>query len=251
MSATITPQEGLRLYLERLRALGLETLYLTPNARERLAHLTSKRPVRRKRKELTPEEVALRNEQKQRLQTLSQELRDCRLCKLCETRTQVVFGVGSPEADIVFVGEGPGADEDKQGIPFVGKAGQLLTKMIQAMGLEREEVYICNVVKCRPPENRNPAPDEIASCEPFLIQQLERIQPQVIVALGKFAAQTLLRTDTPISRLRGQWRDYRGIPLMPTFHPSYLLHAKGEQQKREKQKVWSDLQQVMELLGLR
>ena len=142
------------------------------------------------------------------------------------------------------MGEGPGEEEDKQGIPFVGAAGQLLTKMIEAMKFSRDTVYICNVVKCRPPGNRNPEPGEIQSCEPFLRAQLRVIKPKVIVALGKFAAQTLLREDTAITRLRGQWRSYEGIDLMPTFHPAYLLRAPDE-----KKKAWMDLQEVMKRLG--
>ena len=175
---------------------------------------------------------------------LRTEIGDCRRCKLCEGRTNLVFGVGNPRAELVFVGEGPGADEDLQGEPFVGKAGQLLTRMIEAMGYRRDEVYICNVVKCRPPGNRNPEPDEIAACEPFLQRQLDAIGPKVIVALGKFAAQTLLREATPITRLRGGWREYRGVPLMPTFHPAYLLRSPAE-----KAKAWADLQLVMTRLG--
>jgi DNA polymerase len=167
-------------------------------------------------------------------------LGDCKRCKLCSGRKNLVFGVGNPKARLVFVGEGPGAEEDNQGIPFVGAAGQLLTKMILAMGYSRDEVYICNVVKCRPPGNRNPEPDEIQSCQPFLEAQLHAIRPEVIIALGKFAAQTLLRTDTPITRLRGQWREYVGIPLMPTFHPAYLLRNPPE-----KKAAWTDLQAVM------
>ncbi len=167
-------------------------------------------------------------------------LGDCRRCKLCSGRKNLVFGVGNPKARLVFVGEGPGAEEDNQGIPFVGAAGQLLTKMILAMGYSRDEVYICNVVKCRPPGNRNPEPDEIQACQPFLEAQLNAIRPEVIIALGKFAAQTLLRTDTPITRLRGQWREYVGIPLMPTFHPAYLLRNPPE-----KKAAWTDLQAVM------
>ena len=183
-------------------------------------------------------------QQRRTLQEIRDELGDCRRCKLCSGRTNIVFGVGSPNAELVFVGEGPGADEDEQGIPFVGKAGQLLTKMIEAMGFEREQVYICNVVKCRPPNNRNPEPDEIDACEPFLRAQLGAIQPKAIVALGKFAAQTLLRDSTPITRLRGSWREYCGIPLMPTFHPAYLLRNPAE-----KKNAWLDLRQVMKFFG--
>jgi DNA polymerase len=172
------------------------------------------------------------------------DLGECRRCKLAGGRRTLVFGVGNPAAELMFVGEGPGADEDAQGEPFVGKAGQLLTKMIEAMGYRREEVYIANVVKCRPPGNRNPEPDEIEACEPFLRAQLEAIRPKVVVALGKFAAQTLLRDTSPISRLRGRWFEYERIRLMPTFHPAYLLRSPNE-----KAKAWEDLQLVMKDLG--
>jgi DNA polymerase len=171
---------------------------------------------------------------------------DCRRCKLAPHRTQLVFGVGNPRARLAFVGEAPGRDEDLQGEPFVGRAGQLLTEIItKGMRLRREDVYICNVVKCRPPENRNPEPDEVAACEPFLLRQLGLIGPEVIVALGKFAAQTLLRSKTPITQLRGRWFDYHGVRVMPTFHPAYLLRNPGD-----KRLVWQDIQQVMGALGL-
>jgi uracil-DNA glycosylase len=179
------------------------------------------------------------------LDSVREGLGDCTRCKLHRTRTNIVFGVGSPNARLMFVGEAPGEDEDLKGEPFVGKAGQLLTKMIEAMGLRREDVYICNTVKCRPPNNRNPEPDELDACEPFLKGQLASVQPEVIVTLGKFAAQALLRDQTPISRLRGEWREYEGIPVMPTFHPAYLLRS-----PQEKGKVWDDLQKVMKKLGL-
>lgn len=161
---------------------------------------------------------------------------DCTRCKLHKGRKTIVFGSGNPRAALVFVGEGPGADEDEQGLPFVGRAGQLLTRMIEAMGLTRDEVYICNIIMCRPPGNRNPEPDEIASCEPFLIGQLLAIQPKLICALGTFAAQTLLRTKEPISKLRGRFFRYQGIPLLPTFHPAYLLRN-----PHEKKTAWEDL----------
>jgi len=173
------------------------------------------------------------------LKLLRDDIGDCQRCKLAATRTNIVYGVGNPDADIVFVGEAPGADEDARGEPFVGKAGQLLTKMIEAMGYRREDVYICNVLKCRPPGNRNPEPDEVASCEPFLKRQLAAIRPRMIVALGKFAVQCLLRDDAPISRLRGNFRTYEGIPLMPTFHPAYLLRDPSK-----KKPAWEDLKSV-------
>ena len=170
---------------------------------------------------------------------------NCMRCKLHKARTQVVFGVGNPKAQLVFVGEGPGRDEDIQGEPFVGRAGKLLTQMIEAMGLRRSDVYICNVVKCRPPENRLPENDEIAICSPFLLRQLAVIQPKVICCLGACSAQTLLQTNQGISRFRGEWFDFRGLKLIATYHPAYLLrnpNAKGE--------VWKDLQKVMAVLGL-
>ncbi|HVO19129.1 MAG TPA: uracil-DNA glycosylase [Anaeromyxobacter sp.] len=178
------------------------------------------------------------------LQAIRGDLGDCTRCKLSAGRQRLVFGVGNPQAELVFVGEGPGEEEDRQGEPFVGRAGQLLTRMIEAMGYERAEVYIANVVKCRPPGNRNPEPEEIEACEPFLRAQLAAIRPRVIVALGKFAAQTLLRSSTPISRLRGRWHEYEGVKLMPTFHPAYLLRSPDE-----KKKAWEDLQLVMKELG--
>jgi DNA polymerase len=173
------------------------------------------------------------------------DIGDCMRCKLSRLgRTQVVFGVGNPDADLMFVGEAPGADEDVQGVPFVGRAGQLLTKIIEAIDLKREDVYIANVIKCRPPQNRNPEPDEIETCEPFLFQQIDLINPTVIVTLGKFAAQCLLRSEEPISRLRGRIFDYRGAKLIPTFHPAYLL--RNPSSKRE---VWEDMKLVKKLLS--
>jgi DNA polymerase len=168
----------------------------------------------------------------------------CTRCKLCTLgRRQVVFGVGNPAADLMFVGEAPGADEDQQGIPFVGRAGQLLTKIIEAIELHRDDVYIANVIKCRPPGNRNPEPDEVLVCEPFLFRQIDLVQPKVIVALGKFAAQSLLRCDTPITKLRGRVHAFRGAQLVPTFHPAYLLRSPDK--KRE---TWEDMKLVRALL---
>jgi DNA polymerase len=178
------------------------------------------------------------------LHAIRDELGDCTRCKLHTLgRKQIVFGVGNPAADIMFVGEAPGADEDQQGIPFVGRAGQLLTKIIEAIDLKREDVYIANVIKCRPPQNRNPEQDEVETCEPFLFRQIDVIKPRVIVALGTFAARTLLRTLDPISRLRGRVYDYRGAKLIPTFHPAYLLRNPAS--KRE---VWEDMKLVKTLL---
>ena len=169
---------------------------------------------------------------------------DCSRCKLHALgRRQIVFGVGSPQADLMFVGEAPGGDEDIQGIPFVGRAGQLLTKIIEAIGLTRDQVYIANVIKCRPPGNRNPEPDEVERCEPFLFRQIDAVSPKVIVALGTFAAKTLLKTQDPISRLRGRVYDFRGAKLIPTFHPAFLLRS--PERKRD---VWDDMKKARALL---
>lgn len=182
------------------------------------------------------------------------QVKVCTRCELCKTRTKTVFGQGSFAARLVFVGEAPGYDEDQQGLAFVGKAGQLLTKMIEAMGLSRDEVFICNVLKCRPPDNRTPSPIEITACRPYLEEQLRLLRPEVIVTLGKPASQTLLNTDESISSLRGHWHQYElsgasgtgaAIPLMPTYHPAYLLRS-----PKEKSKAWSDLKMVMERFGL-
>ncbi|MBN1569602.1 MAG: uracil-DNA glycosylase [Acidobacteria bacterium] len=177
------------------------------------------------------------------LDAIRKELGDCRRCKLAPTRTNIVFGAGNPHADLMFVGEAPGADEDEQGLPFVGRAGQLLTKIIESTGMRRDDVYICNILKCRPPGNRNPETDEIASCEQFLFRQIAAVKPKIICALGAFGAQTLLRTTQPIGRLRGQLIDYRGAKLVATFHPAYLLRN-----PIEKRKVWEDMQIVRNYL---
>jgi len=180
------------------------------------------------------------------LERIREDLGECTRCKLHTTRNKIVFGVGNARAELVFVGEGPGRDEDMQGLPFVGRAGKLLTQMIEAMGLTRDQVYICNVVKCRPPENRKPEEDEVATCSPYLFRQLDVIAPKAIVCLGLTAAQALLKTKESISRFRGEWFDYRNTKLMATYHPAYLLRnpaAKGD--------VWKDLQKVMAHLGLK
>ncbi|MBN1365448.1 MAG: uracil-DNA glycosylase [Syntrophaceae bacterium] len=175
------------------------------------------------------------------LKAVRREMGDCQLCPLGKTRKNLVFGEGNPEARIVFVGEAPGADEDEQGHPFVGRAGQLLTDIIvKGMKLKRKDVYICNILKCRPPGNRNPQPEEISKCEPFLKKQLRIISPEIICALGTFAAKTLLNTDVPISVLRGRFHLYEGIKLMPTYHPAYLLRNPSA-----KKQVWEDIQMIM------
>jgi DNA polymerase len=180
------------------------------------------------------------------LEDIRTHIGDCTRCALHTLgRRQVVFGVGNPHADLMFVGEAPGADEDVQGEPFVGRAGQLLTKIIESIGLSRSDVYIANVIKCRPPGNRNPEPAEVATCEPFLLRQIDAIRPRVIVALGTFAAQALLQSDTPISRLRGRIHEFRGgIKLLPTFHPAFLLRSPDR-----KRDVWEDMKTVRALLA--
>jgi uracil-DNA glycosylase len=180
------------------------------------------------------------------LEELREFIGDCTRCKLAPLRTNLVFGVGNPDADLMFVGEAPGADEDARGEPFVGRAGQLLTDIIErGMGISRSDVYICNVIKCRPPENRNPEPDEVAACEPFLMRQIDIVKPRAIVGLGTFAVHAILKIKTPISKLRGNWHELRGIRMMPTFHPAYLLRNPSD-----KRLVWADIQEVMKFLGM-
>jgi len=214
----------LKSYLEYLKGMGIVSL-----------------PVSDPGVEIKPEEPG-----PSRIITLEEvqkELGDCKRCKLHRTRRTIVFGEGNGKATLMFIGEGPGYDEDVQGRPFVGKAGQLLTKIIESINLKREEVYIANIVKCRPPQNRNPEPDEIESCNPFLMKQIRVIQPKIICALGTFAAQTLLKTDTKISALRGKLFDLEGIKVIPTYHPAFLL--RNPERKRE---VWEDMKKIAELL---
>ena len=179
------------------------------------------------------------------LAELEASLKSCELCPLCEQRQNVVFGSGNPNASLVLVGEAPGQDEDGQGIPFVGEAGNLLDKILLAMSLTRQDVYLCSVVKCHPVANREPQADEITTCEQFLQQQLQLIQPQIIVTLGRFATHALLKTDTAISKLRGKWNQYESIPVMPTFHPTYLLHNSSA-----KRPFWEDMKLVMQRLNV-
>ncbi len=174
------------------------------------------------------------------LAEIRRELGDCRRCKLWQTRTHLVFGTGNPQARLMFIGEAPGEEEDLQGEPFVGPAGQLLNRLLERLGLSRQEVYITNVAKCRPPQNRNPDAEEIAACHPFLVQQIQAIRPQVIVTLGAVATHALLDSKAPLNRLRGRWQQWQGIPVMPTFHPSYLLRV-----SQERIKTWEDMQKVM------
>lgn len=177
------------------------------------------------------------------LEAIRSDLNDCRRCKLAQGRKNIVFGSGNPHAELLFVGEGPGSDEDEQGLPFVGRAGQLLTRIIEAMGMSRDEVYICNIVKCHPPGNRNPESDEVAACKSFMFRQIAAVKPKVICVLGAIGAQTLLQTNEAIGKLRGRLMDYRGVKLMATFHPAYLLRN-----PYEKRKVWEDVLIVRDCL---
>lgn len=224
---------ALRSYLEELKDTGVDSL---PFMESRPAVVKESQPAVEpiQAKPAAPKES---------LEDIRSDLGDCRRCPLCESRTNIVFGVGSQNAKILFIGGVPGSNEDIQGEPFVDEAGELLTKMIKAMGFERNEVYICTVIKCRPTADRNPVAAEISSCSPFLLRQVEAIAPAAIVALGTFAAQTLLQSKEPIEMLRGRFHDYHSIPLMPTFEPSFLLNS--PEKKRE---TWADLQQVMKFL---
>jgi len=211
----------LKTYLEYLKGMGIVSIPVSENIPEKL----------------TQSEILT-------LKEVRKELGDCKRCKLHRGRKTIVFGEGNEKATLMFIGEGPGYDEDVQGRPFVGKAGQLLTKIIQSINLSREEVYIANIIKCRPPQNRNPELDEIQSCHPFLMKQISVIQPKIICALGTFSAQTLLKTDTKITALRGKLFDLEGIKVIPTYHPAFLL--RNPERKRE---VWEDMKKIVELLG--
>ena len=244
--------ELLRQYLEFYQDLGIKTLFRRGAAPSpTLAATATSTPTATQTSRPTPMELPPLAPSGDTLLKIIEDIGDCRRCRLHEGRNKLVFGVGHEKASLVFVGEGPGADEDASGIPFVGRAGQLLTQMIEntakkeGIPLTRADVYICNVVKCRPPGNRQPEPDEVEKCSPFLFRQLDALQPKVIVCLGATAAQTLLQTNRSISQFRGQWLDFRGYKMLPTYHPAYLLRnpaAKGE--------VWRDLQKVMAELGL-
>jgi DNA polymerase len=242
----------LAAHLEFFASLGVEGVSRDPRWRQR-QEPAAVASVPGDDSSVATESVVASAEDAATAQALSPETLDqlrgeigplCTRCKLCSLgRRQVVFGVGNPRARLMFVGEAPGEDEDRQGEPFVGRAGQLLTKIIEAISLTRDQVYIANVIKCRPPGNRNPEPDEVSACEPFLFRQIDIVKPRVIVALGKFAAQCLLRTTEPITRLRGREFQYRGATLIPTFHPAYLL--RNPSSKRE---VWEDMKKVRAIL---
>jgi DNA polymerase len=232
-------------HLRFYKDLGFEDLYIAEEVRS----LTVAAPTERAPQSAAPQQSRDREGAGAALEAIRLEIGDdCRRCKLCEGRSKIVFGSGAPDAKLVFVGEGPGADEDAQGLPFVGRAGQLLTQMIErtaegeGIPIKRENVYICNVVKCRPPGNRAPEPDEMATCGRFLEQQLEAIRPAAICVLGSTAAKALLATSDGITKMRGNWREWRDIPVMPTFHPSYLLRAYNKEAKRL---AWEDLKKVL------
>jgi DNA polymerase len=267
------PRSSILSYLEFYRDLGVKDLYLpdsasTPRATQATAAVsqgtlagklapaaaprnTGTSPVPEPR---TPADLFAAPKAERTadalpiLQGIRSDIGDCKRCRLHEGRTNIVFGVGNPNAKLVFVGEGPGADEDAQGIPFVGRAGQLLTQMInntakgEGVSIERQDVYICNVVKCRPPGNRAPEPDEMEMCGQFLDRQLDAMQPKAICVLGGTAAKYLLKTSQGITRLRGQWQEWRGIPVMPTYHPSFLLRPYNQDKKRE---AWEDLKKLL------
>ena len=240
--------DQLKAHLEFFGELGVEGLSADPAWRTRAAGASAEGAPAPAEPLVPPEpnavKVQLYTSPADTLPTIRAELGECTRCKLHTLgRRQIVFGVGDPNANLMFVGEAPGADEDIQGEPFVGRAGQLLTKIIEAIGLRREDVYIANLIKCRPPGNRNPEPDEVGQCEPFLFRQIDSIKPRVIVALGKFAAQSLLRTTDPITRLRGREFTYRDAILMPTYHPAYLLRAPSA-----KRDVWEDMKRVRVIL---
>ncbi len=237
-------RDALTAHLEFFQELGAEGFSREPAWRfrgERLAH-----PAQPSEPTNVDSEASSSKDETTptTLEQIREALGDCTRCKLHQGRTTLVFGVGHPDADLMFVGEAPGRDEDRQGEPFVGRAGQLLTKIIESIGLTRDQVYIANVIKCRPPQNRNPELDEVQTCEPFLFQQLDVIRPRVVVALGAFAVRTLLRSEQSISRLRGQVFDYRGAKLVPTFHPAFLLRSPDR-----KRDVWEDMKKVRALLS--
>lgn len=234
--------EQLRSYLEYYRDLGFESIYKIPKQLETIPPKVTATPV------VTRVELPPIQPLNDTLDQIRLDIGDCKRCRLCEARTNIVFGDGNEQSPLVFVGEGPGADEDQQGIPFVGRAGQLLTQMIEGTAakegirIKRPDIYICNVVKCRPPENRTPQPDEMQTCGQFLYRQLLTIKPKAICALGNTAMKALLNTKDGITKLRGQWHKWRDIPVMITYHPSYLLRQYNQQAKRE---AWEDLKTLL------
>ena len=256
MSADHPYISQLKSWLEFYRELGIESLSLKPVVADFRSYLDQRVPrlgqgiVREHESQRSEDarnlslfETNLGQVNDDSLEKIRGDIGDCQRCKLCSTRTHIVFGSGNPQAKLVFVGEAPGADEDAQGLPFVGRAGQLLTKIIESISLTRQEVYICNVIKCRPPNNRFPEKDEIATCSPFLVRQLEAISPKVICCLGAAAAQTILKTKSSVGWIRGRFQDYRGAKLIVTYHPAYLLRNPDA-----KRAVWEDMKRIKALL---
>ncbi|MCP4007322.1 MAG: uracil-DNA glycosylase [bacterium] len=245
----------LRQIRESLEELGAEGVdFVAAGAKQPASESPPAQPAKQEPSSFVPRVAALADsgphselgeEAASRLAAVRQELGECTRCKLCDTRKTIVFGEGSPEAPVVFVGEGPGDEEDRSGRPFVGRSGELLTKMIESVGWKREEIYICNIVKCRPPKNRNPERDEIEACQAFLEKQILAIRPVALITLGKPAISTLLGREVPITRERGIWQEWNGIRLMPTFHPAYVLRSYTQ---KNRQAVWDDLQAVRALV---
>jgi uracil-DNA glycosylase len=238
-----TSRELLRRYLRQRQELGDVEIFLDRHTTADLRDLLTRTPVEALAEAPAPGATAGEIVQLGSLDALREVALGCPRCRLAETRRHVVFGEGSAAAQVVVVGEAPGADEDRTGRPFVGPAGKLLTLLLASVGLAREEVYICNVLKCRPPGNRNPQPDEIEACSPYLLRQIELIRPQVVLACGTFAAQTLLRTTVSIGQLRGRVHEYQGVPLVPTYHPAALLRNAGWIRP-----VWDDMQRLREVM---
>ncbi|HTK94352.1 MAG TPA: uracil-DNA glycosylase [Terriglobales bacterium] len=239
-------QKELAARLQYYRDMGIYDLYRRGDAPASAAIQAQAAEEPASRPEALPVLSTRSGDVEAELRAIREDIGDCTRCVLHKGRHNLVFGVGNPRAELMFVGEGPGADEDAKGEPFVGRAGQLLNKMIEAMGLKREEVYIANVVKCRPPDNRTPERDEMETCGPFLFRQIEAIRPKVIVALGATATKALLNVNEPMSALRGRWHDFRGTKLIATYHPAYLLRD-----PRQKPEAWKDLQMAMKELGLK
>ncbi|MDP6579163.1 MAG: uracil-DNA glycosylase [Vicinamibacterales bacterium] len=239
----MTRREQLAAHLGFFEELGVDGVSKDPSWRLR-GFVTPRAAEPAPVGDLPPSTGGVGESKSDTLEQIRDDLGECTRCKLHTGRRTLVFGVGNPDADLLFVGEAPGRDEDREGVPFVGRAGQLLTKIIASIGLTRDEVYIANVIKCRPPNNRNPELDEVQSCEPFLFRQLDAVRPKVVMALGAFAIRTLLGTDQSISRLRGRVYDYRGAKLVPTFHPAFLLRSPDR-----KRDVWEDMKTVRALLA--
>lgn len=238
MGGAVNVIEDIKTVLSFYQALGMERLPIKAVTSDK-QQVTSKNP----KSGLQTPNLQVSGLNKSALEALREEIGDCQRCKLSKGRKNIVFGEGNPDADLMFIGEAPGKEEDMQARPFVGDAGKLLTRLIEKMGFSREDVYIANIVKCRPPLNRDPEEDEIEACLPFIERQAKAISPKVIISLGRISAHTLMGTKVPITKLRGTFSEYKGISLMPTFHPAYLLRN-----PKDKQLVWEDAQKVLKML---